>query len=88
MGELAGVVWVLIPIVAITGGLGYAAFHKWSEIEEKRQAMQVASGSNDLQLRVRRLEDEFAMLRTELSATVKDVDDRLLRIEILLREVE
>jgi hypothetical protein len=31
---------------------------------------------------------QIVMLRTELNDTVKDVDDRLLRIEILLREVE
>lgn len=88
MGELAEVVWVLIPIVAIIGGLGYAAFEKWSDIEEKRQATQAASGSNELHLRVRRMEEDLVMLRTELNDTVKDVDDRLLRIEILLREVE
>ncbi len=88
MSELANSVWVLIPIVAIIGGLGYATFEKWSDIEEKRHAMQVASGGNDLQLRFRRREDDLVMLRTELNDTVKDVDDRLLRIEILLREVE
>jgi phage protein U len=59
-----------------------------SDIEEKRQAMQLAGGGQEFQLRVRRMEEDIALLRTELNDTVKDVDDRLLRIEILLREVE
>lgn len=88
MGELAGIVWVFIPVVAIIGGLSYAAFHKWTEAEEKRQAMQLSGGGDDIQRRMRRMEEELDLMRTELTDTVKDVDDRLLRIEILLKEVE
>lgn len=79
---------LIAAVVSHVPELQYAAFEKWSDIEEKRQAMQVASGGNDLQPRVRRMEEDLVMLRTELNDTVKDVDDRLLRIEILLREVE
>ena len=88
MELLIPMIGVMIPIVAIVGGLGYAAFGKWTENQERQMAMQAADGNVGLQQRVQRLEDEVAVLRSELSHRMDDMDERVSRVEILISEVE
>ncbi len=87
MGEIAGMVWVLIPIVAIMGGIGYAVWERWQEGEEKRMALKSAGGGEETQRRLDRIEQDVAMLRAEVGDDIRDVKEQLMRIEKLLREV-
>lgn len=88
MDVLIPIFGVMIPLVAIIGGLSYRAFDKWHDTEQERWSMQAANGSEELSRRVHALEDDLALLRNELADRSQDMDERLQRIEILLREVE
>lgn len=88
MGSLPAILALMIPIVAVAGWYGYNAVEKWHDVEEKRIALQATTGAPELQHKVRSMEQELTMLRRELAGTVQDIDERLARIEILLREVE
>lgn len=88
MDVLIPIIGVMIPIVAIVGGLSYAAFNKWQDNEQKRHVLQASNGSEELHRRVRALEGDLDLMRTELVDRTQDIEERLQRIEILLREVE
>lgn len=88
MEVLIPIFGITIPVVAIVGGIGYQMFTRWQEGEEKRLALQASNGSTEIQQRVRALEDDLALMRTELVDRSQDIEERLMRIEILLKEVE
>lgn len=88
MDSLVPLFGVMIPIVAIAGAFGYAAWERWQEGEEKKQALTSASGGEETQRRIRRIEEDISMMRTELGDDMRDVKEQLMRIEKLLNEVE
>lgn len=79
---------IMIPLVAIGGAFAYAAWERWQESEDKKHALTSASGGEQTQHRIRRIEEDMAMMRTELGDDMRDVKEQLMRIEKLLREVE
>jgi hypothetical protein len=88
MDALIPIFGVMIPLAAIIGGITYQIFTRWQEGEERKYAAQSSAESAGLQRRVGALEDELALTRAELDNRSKDIDERLHRVEILLREVE
>ena len=87
MDGLTGLFAVMIPIVAIGGAFAYAAYERWQEGEEKKQALTSAAGGEETQRRVQRIEEDMTLLRTELSDDMRDVKEQLARIETMLRDV-
>lgn len=87
MDNIGALFGITIPIVAIAGAFAYAAYEKWQEGQEKQQALEAASGGQEAQNRIRRIEDELKMMRAELGNDMRDVKGRLMMIEKLLRDV-
>lgn len=88
MDVLIPIFGVMIPLVAIVGGISYQIFTRWQEGEERKHQMQSVAGADDLRLRISALENDLASMRAELVERNQDMDERLARIEILLTEVE
>ncbi len=88
MDSIPAVFGITIPIVAIVGAFAYAAWEKWRDGQEKQQALHAAAGGEETQQRIRRIENEMAMMRTEIGDDMRDVKEQLMRVEKLLREVE
>ena len=88
MDSVVGLFGVMIPIVAIGGAFAYAAYERWQEGEEKKQSVQAASGGEETQRRIRRIEEDMTMMRFQLGDDMRDMKEQMMRIEKLLREVE
>jgi uncharacterized membrane protein YebE (DUF533 family) len=87
MDNIVALFGITIPIVAIAGAFAYAAYEKWQEGQEKKQALEATSGGHEAQTRIRRIEDEMTMMRAELGDDMRDVKERLMMIERLLQDV-
>jgi hypothetical protein len=91
MDNLPAILALMIPIVAVAGWYASGMVGKWHDVEEKRLALQASQGTlgaPELERRVMRVEEDLSLMRMELTDTMKDIDERLARIELLLREVE